>query len=109
MVPGSRSASAVNVAVDPEVVVTPETSTDESSVTVSSPDGSRGISVPLEGGYANLRKFLQAVEGSDKFLVVERVALARGKQGGRMLDLNISLATYFMASPELVRRKRERS
>lgn len=60
------------------------------------------MNVPLEGGYANLRKFLQAVEDSDKFLLIERVALAKGKQGGRLLDLNISLATYFTAPEELV-------
>jgi Tfp pilus assembly protein PilO len=51
--------------------------------------------VPLEGGYANLRKFLQAVESSDKFLVIEQVALAQGHEGGAILQLNIALATYF--------------
>ncbi len=51
--------------------------------------------VPLTGGYANLRKFLQAVETSDKFLVIEQVALATGHEGGVLLDLNITLATYF--------------
>jgi Tfp pilus assembly protein PilO len=64
------------------------------------------MSVPLEGNYANLRKFLQAVEESDKFLVVERVSLAKGKEGGSSLSLSISLATYFTAPPELVARKR---
>jgi Tfp pilus assembly protein PilO len=68
-----------------------------------------GIAVPLEGGYVNLRKFLQAVEESDKFLVVERVGLARGKQGGRLLDLNINLATYFTAPADVVQRKHERA
>ena len=58
--------------------------------------------VPLEGGYVNLRKFLQAVEESDKFLLVERVALAQGKQGGRLLDLTISLASYFSAPEEVL-------
>jgi Tfp pilus assembly protein PilO len=76
------------------------------------------MSVPLEGGYGNLREFLQAVEKSEKFLVVERVALGEGKRGGVMLQLNISLATYFDAPEELkraneaerrVRRNRARS
>ncbi len=58
--------------------------------------------VPLQGGYSNLRQFLQAVESSDKFLLVERVALARGQQGGRLLDLNIALVTYFTAPQELI-------
>ncbi len=56
--------------------------------------------VPLEGGYANLRKFIQSVEDSDKFLVIEQVALGTGKEGGVMLQLNITLATYF-DDPEL--------
>jgi len=56
--------------------------------------------VPLEGGYASLRKFLQAVESSDKFLVIEQVALAQGHEGGALLQLNIALATYF-DDPEL--------
>lgn len=59
-----------------------------------------GITVPLEGGYANLRKFLQAVESSERFLVIEQVALAQGAEGGALLQLRITLATYFHA-PEL--------
>lgn len=51
--------------------------------------------VPLAGGYGNLRKFLHAVEESSKFLVIEQVALATGHEGGALLDLNITLATYF--------------
>ncbi len=54
--------------------------------------------VPLQGGYANLRHFIQAVESSDKFLVIERVAMDRAKDGGVLLQMNITLATYFDAS-----------
>ena len=53
--------------------------------------------VPLQGGYANLRHFIQAVESSDKFLVIERVAMDRSKDGGVLLQMNITLATYFDA------------
>jgi Tfp pilus assembly protein PilO len=55
-----------------------------------------GSVVPLAGGYADLRKFIQAVESSDNFLVIERVALGSGKSP-EVLDLNITLATYFIA------------
>jgi len=55
-----------------------------------------GIVVPLAGGYSSLRKFVQAIESSDNFLVVERVALGAGKTGD-VIDLNITLATYFIA------------
>ena len=64
------------------------------------------MTVPLLGGYENLRKFLQAVESSDKFLVVERVALDENKEGGVMLQLSITLATYFDLPPELKEQKR---
>ncbi len=51
--------------------------------------------VPLEGGYANLRKFIRSVEDSDKFLVIEQVGLATAQDGGSLIELNITLATYF--------------
>lgn len=66
------------------------------------------MNVPLEGGYANLRKFLQAVESSEKFLVVERVALGEGKEGGVMLELTITLATYFDSPEQREENKRNR-
>jgi Tfp pilus assembly protein PilO len=59
-----------------------------------------GMRVPLRGGYSNLRKFLQAVEASDEFLVIEQVALEGGTTGEQGLELSITLATYFDA-PEL--------
>ena len=54
------------------------------------------IAVPLAGGYTNLRKFIQSVESSDNFLVIERVALGTGKTAD-VVELNITLATYFIA------------
>ena len=62
--------------------------------------------VPLEGGYQNLRSFIQAVESSEQFIVVERVQLGRSNEGGVMLQLNITLATYFDA-PELRKQRGE--
>ena len=57
--------------------------------------------VPLEGGYESLRRFLLAVENSSKFLLVERVALGEGKDGGARLKLDITLTTYFDLPPEM--------
>jgi len=54
------------------------------------------IVVPLSGGYTALRKFVQSVESSENFLVIERVALGAGKST-ELLELNITLATYFIA------------
>lgn len=58
--------------------------------------------VPLEAGYRNLRQFIQAVESSEEFLVIERVALDQAKDGGVLLQLQITLATYFDA-PHILR------
>ena len=54
------------------------------------------IVVPLTGGYSNLRKFIQSVESSDNFLVIERVALGTGKVQD-IVEMQITLATYFIA------------
>lgn len=51
--------------------------------------------VPLVGDYTNLRRFLQAVESSDKFIIVEKVALDEGREGGVQLQLSVTLASYF--------------
>lgn len=55
---------------------------------------------PLSGGYENLRQFLARLESLDQFLIVREVSLAGGNEGGRTLQLNIGLETYFNA-PEL--------
>lgn len=63
------------------------------------------ISLPLEGSYSDLRRFLQAVESSEKFLIVEKVALRQSSDPaarGKKLQLNIDLATYFTASEQLL-------
>lgn len=53
--------------------------------------------VPLQGGYQALRRFLQAVENSDKFLVITQVVLGQTGRDGRMLELDITLDTFFDA------------
>ncbi len=53
------------------------------------------MTFPLQGGYSNLRTFIHAVEESPRFLVIERVALAEGAEGGVLLSMNITLVTYF--------------
>ena len=58
------------------------------------------INVPLAGDYRNLRQFINKIEKSKNFLIVESVSLGGAKDGGALLDLNIRLSTYFEA-PEL--------
>ena len=62
------------------------------------------INVPLSGDYRNLRQFINKIEKSQSFLIVESVSLGGAKDGGALLDLNIRLSTYFDA-PELLEAK----
>jgi len=66
------------------------------------------MDIPLEGGYRELREFLQAVEQSDEFLVVEAVALTQTDQDGSKLSLSILVTTYFQVPQGRVDRARER-
>ena len=71
------------------------------------------MTVPLKGGYDALRKFLQAVEQSEEFLVVEQVALANKEDGQQAVELDITLSTYFvapdiLAPPEAPQKKKRR-
>ncbi|PYQ10535.1 MAG: hypothetical protein DMH00_10840 [Acidobacteria bacterium] len=59
-----------------------------------------GINVPLSGDYRNLRQFINKIEKSENFFIVDSVTLGGGKDGGALLDLEIHLSTYF-DSPEL--------
>ncbi len=56
------------------------------------------INVPLVGDYRNLRQFINKIENSQNFLMIDGVSLGGAKDGGALLDLNIQLSTYFKSS-----------
>ena len=58
------------------------------------------INVPLVGDYRNLRQFINRIEKSENFLIIDSVTLGGAKDGGALLDLSIHLSTYFNA-PEV--------
>jgi Tfp pilus assembly protein PilO len=58
-----------------------------------------GISFPLEGPYATLQDFIEEVEASENFLIVQDITLDETQQGPN-LKLQIELVTYFQA-PDL--------
>ncbi len=68
------------------------------------------ISIPLTGTYANLRQFINKIENSKNFLIIDRIFLRAGKEGGITLQLNIQLSTFFNAPylAEMQRMKRRR-
>jgi Tfp pilus assembly protein PilO len=55
------------------------------------------MSVPLEGGYPNLRQFISRIESSRHLLTVDSVELTGSQGGGAMLSLTIRISTYFRA------------
>jgi Tfp pilus assembly protein PilO len=52
----------------------------------------------LVGDYANVRKFLHAVETAEEFVIIEEVGLSQidSARGGDLLELDLNLATYFL-------------
>jgi len=62
------------------------------------------FSLPLRGDYQNLRRFIERVENSGNFLVVDSIALSGTQESGTQLALQVVVATYFDA-PWLVQKK----
>jgi Tfp pilus assembly protein PilO len=58
------------------------------------------ITIPLVGGYPNLRQFIDRIEGSRHLLIVDSIELSGSREGGAMLSLSIRIATYFK-TPEV--------
>lgn len=53
------------------------------------------LSVPVEGTYVNIRRFINDIERSQHFLILDRVDLASEKKGD-VLTLDFSLSTYLV-------------
>lgn len=65
------------------------------------------VVLPLDGSYENLRAFINAVENSENFLTIEAIGLTDSKEGGVILSLNVTLATYFY-DPDIQVKERPR-
>jgi len=55
------------------------------------------ITIPLVGGYPNLRQFINRIESSRHLLIVDSVELTGAREGGAMLSLTIKISTVFHA------------
>ena len=53
------------------------------------------LSVPVEGTYVNIRRFINDIERSQHFLILDRVELASEKKGD-VLTLDFELSTYLV-------------
>ena len=59
-----------------------------------------GAAMPLTGSYEGLREFIETIEKSEQFIIINSVELSNSKEGGVILGLSIALSTYFL-DPEL--------
>jgi Tfp pilus assembly protein PilO len=57
------------------------------------------LSVPVEGAYRDIRRFINGIERSQHFLILERVDLSAEKSAGDNLLMNFQLSTY-LRDPE---------
>jgi Tfp pilus assembly protein PilO len=57
------------------------------------------ITIPLVGGYSNLRQFINRIESSQHLLIVDSVELTGAREGGAMLSLTIKISTVFHSPP----------
>jgi len=58
-----------------------------------------GITLPIEGSYANIRDFLNILESTSKFVIVDSMALVSEREGTEIIQLDVSLSTLFVAHP----------
>lgn len=53
------------------------------------------ITIPMVGGYQNLRQFVSRIESSEQLLIFDSIELAGSREGGLMLSLTIKISTFF--------------
>ncbi len=57
------------------------------------------ISITLEGGYADVRRFIHAVETAPEFLMIDSVSLTSGREANMPLVVTLGVATVFRTRP----------
>jgi Tfp pilus assembly protein PilO len=57
------------------------------------------IEVPLQGEYADMRRFIHTLETAPEFLVIREIQLAKsGKENSSALTLTLNLTTFYRAA-----------
>ena len=84
---------------DPTSFVYPENAVEEHGLM------ERGINFTVEGTYDQLRTFINLLEITDQFIILESVALTGGaNERNPTLKIRLGLQTYFVESPQLIGR-----
>jgi Tfp pilus assembly protein PilO len=52
----------------------------------------------IEGNYENIRRFIYDLETAPSFVVIDSLEIEQGREAGRPVVLQLSLATYFRAA-----------
>ena len=57
------------------------------------------LTLPVEGTYANIRKFLNVLESRSKLIIVDSMVLQSEKEGTGLIQMDMNLSTYFPVQP----------
>jgi len=57
------------------------------------------LTLPVEGTYSNIRKFLNVLEGRSKLIIVDSMVLQSEKEGTGLIQMDMNLSTYFPVQP----------
>ena len=57
------------------------------------------LNLPIEGSYANIRKFLNTLEGHPRFIIVESMTLDSEREGTGLIRMEVKLLTLFGGHP----------
>jgi Tfp pilus assembly protein PilO len=58
------------------------------------------IAMVLSGSYANMRRFIQALESSPEFVVIDNVSLSEADASSGSLTVTLRLSTYYRTAAE---------
>ena len=59
-----------------------------------------GISVPVSGPYQELKGFMRDIQENPQFLSISSLSLAASSQGTALIQANLALVTYFVATEQ---------
>jgi Tfp pilus assembly protein PilO len=57
------------------------------------------VTLPVEGSYSNIRKFLNVLEGRSRLIIVDSMDLASEREGTGMIQMDMNLSTYYPIQP----------
>ncbi len=58
------------------------------------------MDIPLTGTYPEIKKFIQDLQASPQFFLIDELSLSSSAQGGVQLKINLAVSTYFMSTGE---------